>query len=136
MASLFVECPSSELRGKVRVLCECSDLLRVFGERRCSVPPLYGTVCVVRAPMEGPVATAVSCVCVCLRGLFCVCQLCQAIGNLCRHSSHFYPLLAAPVTANGVKSSLVAELAACCSDSDASTRKYASCAVRNASALS
>ena len=66
MASLYVECPSSELRGKVRVLCECSDLLRVFGERRCSVPPLYGTVCVVRAPMEGPVATAVSCVRVCV----------------------------------------------------------------------
>lgn len=52
-----------------------------------------------------------------LRGLFC-----KTVGNLCRHSNHFYPAVAA----------LVYELVRSCSDADPGTRKYASCAVGNA----
>jgi hypothetical protein len=68
-------------------------------------------------------------------------KCCNLIGNLCRHSSRFYPILRAPVRpdadainymhGNAATSPLVL-LTACCADEDAGTRKFACFAVGNA----
>ena len=74
-------------------------------------------------------------------------KCCNLIGNLCRHSGRFYPILSAYVTAekhdtaSSSSSSMNAItypcspltlLTACCADEDASTRKFACFAVGNA----
>lgn len=72
-------------------------------------------------------------------------KCCNLIGNLCRHSSRFYPILASFVTlpkslethdtsplSSSSSCSPLSLLTACCADEDASTRKFACFAVGNA----
>jgi fused len=51
-------------------------------------------------------------------------RVCNLVGNMCRHSAHFYGALE--------RHGLVEPLIARCSDADVSTRKFACFAIGNA----
>ena len=70
-------------------------------------------------------------------------KCCNLIGNLCRHSARFYPLLSAHVqhpsgeaggssASASISTSVVAMLVECLGDEDASVRKFAAFAIGNA----
>ena len=62
-------------------------------------------------------------------------KACNLMGNLCRHSSRFYPSLAAPLAHPAHPSrqtTLIALLIECLSERDTSTRKFAAFAIGNA----
>ncbi|CAI5469878.1 unnamed protein product [Closterium sp. Yama58-4] len=49
---------------------------------------------------------------------------CNAVGNMCRHSAYFYPIM--------VDSGILSRLIECCADHDRNTRKFACFAIGNA----
>lgn len=66
-----------------------------------------------------------------------VAKTCNLVGNLCRHSGRFYPVLAASVRTGdggkgGSKVTILDLLARGCGDKDPSVRKFSSFAVGNA----
>ncbi|CAI6012070.1 unnamed protein product [Closterium sp. NIES-65] len=51
-------------------------------------------------------------------------KACNAVGNMCRHSAYFYPIM--------VDSGILSRLIECCADHDRNTRKFACFAIGNA----
>lgn len=53
-------------------------------------------------------------------------KACNLLGNMCRHSDRFYSTLSANVRVDRSNVNLIGLLCACCGDTDANTRKFAS----------